>query len=78
MRRRCLIGVLVLGLTATAVHAPGYSRLRSSARSFRQHFTELKMGGGSLNTLERLVFSLVPTSSTKTVEVPPPSAMDRT
>ena len=53
-----MIGLVALGLTATAVHAPGYARIRSSAQNFRQYFHDLK-AGSSLNPVERFVFSLM-------------------
>jgi hypothetical protein len=59
MRKSCIIGLVALGLTATAIHAPGYSRIRSSAQNFRQYFRDLKSAGSSLSPIERFVFSLV-------------------
>lgn len=59
-----MIGLVALGLTATAVHAPAYDQIRSSARSFGQYFKDLK-AGSSLSPIERFVFSLV-LANTKT------------
>jgi hypothetical protein len=59
MRRRCIIGLVALGVTATAVHAPGYSRIRASAQNFRQYFKDLRGAGSGLSPIERFVFSLI-------------------
>ena len=53
-----MIGLVALGLTASAVHAPAYGRIRSSTQHFRQYFHDLK-AGSSLNPVERFVFSLM-------------------
>jgi hypothetical protein len=71
-----MIGLVALGLTASAVHAPAYNQIRSSARSFGQYFKDLK-AGSSLSPIERFVFSLV-LANTKTqaeVECPVPAAL---
>ena len=59
-RKAGIIGILIVGLMATAVHtAPAYGRLVSSARSFQHYFQDLKGAGTSLSPVERLVFSLI-------------------
>ena len=55
MRRFAITGTLALGLLA--VQSPAVCRLKTSARSFRQHFQELK-ADGALGPLQRIVFSL--------------------
>jgi hypothetical protein len=68
-RRACIIGILALGLAATAMRRPpAYARLVSSAQSFQHYFRNLKGAGNSLSPIERFVFSLV-LANTKT---PPP------
>ena len=59
-RKACIIGILTVGLMATAVrNAPVYGRLASSAQSFQHYFQDLKGAGASLSPVERFVFSLV-------------------
>jgi hypothetical protein len=58
MRRNFMIGLVALGLTATAVHGPGYNHIRTSAQNFRQYFKDLK-ASSSLSPIERFVFSLM-------------------
>ena len=70
MRRNCIIGLLALGLTATAVHAPGYGRICASAQNFRQYFKELKSAGSSLSPVERFVFSLFLANTKAQAECP--------
>jgi hypothetical protein len=68
IRRAYIIGVVVLGLTATTVATtPVYCRAVSSARSFERYFRDLNHAGNSLSPIERFVFSLV-LSNTKPVE----------
>jgi hypothetical protein len=65
-RKAYIIGILTVGLMATAVrNAPVYSRLVSSAQSFQHYFQDLKGAGASLSPVERFVFSLV-LANTKT------------
>jgi hypothetical protein len=65
-RKACIIGILTVGLMATAVrNAPVYGRLVSSAHSFQHYFQDLKGAGSSLSPVERFVFSLV-LANTKT------------
>jgi hypothetical protein len=61
MRRKAyIIGILALGLAATAAETtPGLCRLVSSAQNFQYHFQDLKRSGGTLSPIERFVFSLV-------------------
>jgi hypothetical protein len=67
-RKACIIAILTVGLTATAVrNAPVYGRLVSSAQSFQHYFQDLKGAGASLSPVERFVFSLILTN-TKTPE----------
>ncbi|SPE34745.1 conserved exported hypothetical protein [Candidatus Sulfopaludibacter sp. SbA6] len=55
-----MIGIVALGLTASAAHtSPVLARFVSSAQSFQQHFRELKSSGSSLSPIERFVFSLI-------------------
>jgi hypothetical protein len=55
-----MIGMLVIGLTATAVEtAPSYWRLITSARSVHRYWRDLDAAGSSLSPIGRLVFSLV-------------------
>ena len=59
-RKAGIIGILTVGLMATAIHtAPAYGRLVSSAQSFQHYFQDLKGAGNSLNPVERFVFSLI-------------------
>ena len=59
-RKACIIGILTVGLMATAVrNAPVYGRLVSSTQSFQHYFQDLKGAGASLSPVERFVFSLV-------------------
>ena len=59
-RKAYIIGILTVGLMATAFrNAPAYGRLVSSAQSFEHYFQDLKGAGSSLNPVERFVFSLV-------------------
>jgi hypothetical protein len=77
MRRKCIIGLVALGLTATAaVRTPGYCRIYSSARSFGQYFKDLK-AGSSLSPVERFVFSLILANSKKQAQAgsPIPAAL---
>ena len=55
LRRFVITGTLALGLLA--VQSPAVCRLRMSARSFQQHFQELKTNE-SLGPIQRIVFSL--------------------
>ena len=48
----------ILLAAATAGESPVYGRLAASVRSVQQNFVGLKQAG-SMNSLERLVFSLV-------------------
>ena len=59
-RKAYIIGILTVGLMATAFrNAPAYGRLVSSAQSFQHYFQDLKGAGASLTPVERFVFSLV-------------------
>jgi hypothetical protein len=59
MRRATIIGILAVGLTATAVRtSPVLTSFVSSAQSVRQNFRDLKSSGAHMSTVERLVFSL--------------------
>jgi hypothetical protein len=69
MRRNFIIGLVAMGLTATAVHAPCYDRILSSAQHFRQYFNDLK-ADSSLSPIERFVFSLVPANTKARAECP--------
>jgi hypothetical protein len=55
-----MIGTVALGLALAAVHGPPvYGRAANSARTFSHYFRDLKNADGSLNPVERFVFSLV-------------------
>jgi len=59
MRRAKIIGILAVGLTATAVRtSPVLTGFVSSAQSVRQNFQDLKSSGAHMSTVERVVFSL--------------------
>jgi hypothetical protein len=59
-RKTYIIGILTVGLMATAFrNVPAYGRLVSSAQSFQHYFQDLKGAGASLSPVERFVFSLV-------------------
>jgi hypothetical protein len=73
-RKAYIIGILTVGLMATAVrNAPAYGRLVSSAQSFQHYFQNLKGADTSLNPVERFVFSLI-LANTRTPRPDPPSA----
>ena len=60
IRRVYIIGIIVLGLSATAGYtSPVLQRVVSSARSFGHYFRDLQNAGSSLSPIERFVFSLV-------------------
>ena len=68
-RKATIIGILAILLTAaTAGNSPVYSRTVSSVRSFQRNFGDLKKAG-SMNTIERFVFSLI-LSNSKTPAAP--------
>jgi hypothetical protein len=74
-RRAYIIGILTVGLMATAVRtAPAYGRLVSSAQSFQHYFQDLKGAGSSLNPVERFVFSLV-LANTRTAQPEQPGTV---
>ena len=77
-RKAYIIGILTVGLMATAVHnAPAYGRLVSSAQSFQHYFQNLKGADTSLNPVERFVFSLI-LANTRTPRPDQPStALER-
>ncbi|MGA2269538.1 MAG: hypothetical protein ABSH44_13800 [Bryobacteraceae bacterium] len=73
-RKAYIIGILAVGLMATAIRtAPAYGRLVSSAQSFQHYFQDLKGAGTSLSPVERLVFSLV-LANTRTPQPERPGA----
>jgi hypothetical protein len=73
-RKAYIIGILTVGLMATAVrNAPAYGRLVSSAQSFQHYFQNLKGADTSLNPVERFVFSLI-LANTRTPRPDQPSA----
>jgi hypothetical protein len=64
MKRRPYIIGIVAGLALTfAAGFPGYSRIVSSAESFRHHFSAMQTTSGPLGPVERFVFSLVMANS---------------
>ena len=59
IRKTYIIGTLVAGLAFAALQSgPGINRIASSAHNFEHYFQNLK-SGGSLNPVERFVFSVV-------------------
>lgn len=56
MRKAYIIGLVALGLL---VGAPKVNRFVSSARTASHYFQDLQKSGNSLNSIERLVFSLI-------------------
>lgn len=60
MRKAFMIGMLVVGLAATAFQtAPSYGRMIASARTVQRYLRDLDAAGSSLSPIERFVFSLV-------------------
>jgi hypothetical protein len=60
IRKAHIIAIMVLGLTAGAVHtSPVFDRFVSSAQSFQSYYRDLKQAGTSMSPIERFVFSLV-------------------
>ena len=52
-RKACIIGILTVGLMATAVrNAPAYGRLVSSVQSFQHYFQDLKGAGAPLSPVD--------------------------
>jgi len=71
-RKATLIGTLaILLIAAGAGESPVYERVVSSVQGFQRNFGELKKAG-SMNSIERIVFSLILTH-TKTPESAPSS-----
>jgi hypothetical protein len=63
-RKPYIIGILAAGLALTAaVDTSGYSRIVTSARSFRHYFHAMQSTVGSLGPVERFVYSVVLASS---------------
>jgi hypothetical protein len=62
-RKAAIIGILAILLTAGATgNSPVYVRAVSSMRNFQRNFGDLKKAG-SMNPIERFVFSLVLSNS---------------
>ena len=77
-RKAYIIGILTVGLMATAFrNAPAYDRLVSSAQSFQHYFQDLKGAGAALNPVERFVFSLVLANTRTPRPEPPRTAPER-
>ena len=77
-RKAYIIGILTVGLMATALrNAPVYGRLVSSAQSFQHYFQDLKGAGASLNPVERFVFSLVLANTRTPRPEQPGTALER-
>jgi hypothetical protein len=77
-RKACIIGILTVGLMATAVrNTPVYGRLASSAQSFQHYFQDLKGSGASLSTVERFVFSLILANTRTPQPHQPGTALER-
>ncbi len=65
-RKAHIIGILVVGLAATAAStSPIVGRVVSSALSLPHYIRDSRTPGESLSPIERFVFSLVLTSETK-------------
>jgi len=70
-RRPYIIGILAVGLALTAaVSGPSFSRIVAFAQSSRQYFHEMQTTVGSLNPVERFVYSLVLANSHAPSEKP--------
>jgi hypothetical protein len=77
-RKPYIIGILTVGLMATAFrNAPAYGRLVSSAQSFQHYFQDLKGAGASLSPVERFVFSLVLANTRTPRPEQPRTALER-
>jgi hypothetical protein len=77
-RKAYIIGILTVGLMATAFRsAPAYGRLVSSAQSFQHYFQDLKGAGASLSPVERFVFSLVLANTRAPRPEQPGTALER-
>jgi hypothetical protein len=77
-RKAYIIGILTVGLMATAFrNAPAYGRLVSSAQSFQHYFQDLKGAGASLSPMERFVFSLVLANTRTPQPEQPGTALER-
>lgn len=62
-RRAYIIGTVALGLIAAAIQSgPGWHGVVSSAERIQSNFEQLQ-SNGSLNPVERLVFSIVLTGA---------------
>lgn len=72
MRKKLIVGLVALGLMATAVHAPGYNRIRASLRNFQRYSRDLK-SASSLSPVERFVLGLVWGRATAQVNGPAPA-----
>jgi hypothetical protein len=60
IRKAHIIGILVLGLMATAAgNSPAVAHFVSSARNIERNLRDGGNSGTSLSRIERLVFSLV-------------------
>lgn len=62
-RKAYAIGVLATALAVVAVVPSCYTRFTASRQNFQQYFRDLEPTGTSLNPIERVVFSLVLSSS---------------
>jgi hypothetical protein len=77
IRRAYLAGIVGLVLMTVAVRAtPAYSRFVSSAQSVQQYIKDLNSSGNSLSPIERLVFSLM-LSSSRTDRSQPAAVQER-
>jgi hypothetical protein len=63
-RKAYMIGALAVILVLhTAQGAGAYGKVVRSAQNFQRYYSDLKQGQNSLNPIERLVFSLVLSTS---------------
>ena len=63
-RKAYMIGALVVILALHSAQGAGaYCKVVQSAQNFQRYYSDLKQGQNSLNPIERLVFSLVLSTS---------------
>lgn len=62
-RKAYMIGALAVILVLHSAGAGAYGKVVRSAQNFQRYYSDLKQGQNSLNPIERLVFSLVLSTS---------------
>ncbi len=62
-RKAQIVGILALGLAATAARTPVIDRFVSSAHSLHEYMRDSNAADSSLSPVERLVFTLVLTKA---------------